>query len=494
MNAEWVERIGSRIPIRESAVALPQEPSSTNWCPVPLHTSSHTESPLHVSPQSPQASGPAEQSSSFGTTIFSVLAGAAGRDSVIRQKQLERFLLQYGGPLKAHLQRRFRLDESSVEDLLHDFLTEKILTEDSNKNLAEKYLQRNEQVGSLRFRSYLLSSLNNFVVDKSRKRQVTAQSMDVEDRSLTPADPEVVDDRFEVDWAGNLLLQTLRAMHEECQAARQSDIWEIFLGRIVRPTMFQLEAESYDSLVARTTVPDTKTATNRLQTGIRKFQRVLKHTIANYLPTTDEGELEETIEREISDFRNILIHTRVFDARLQELMREFAGDIQDAVTEPTQVADLFLLSEQEENLWPDNSDLEAVWRNVVSSTLGQLDREWQGQLLSGVKTERQQYERLEVASVWFSPQGGMVPLHMLKQLAKQQGQLELKHRRACLPRTALATIYLNSIAAALVYHNERISRDSDRNLQSRLDRALSFPWLDTASQELLRVCQQRLAR
>jgi len=139
----------------------------------------------------------------FNTTHWSVVLAAGGEDSSEAQAALERLCKAYRYPLYVHV-RRLGWRPEDAEDLTQQFLL---------RLIERKNLQRADP-GRGRFRSFLLTSLKNFLADEWDKRRAQKRGasqpvlswdgVDPEERyRLEPADALTPDQIYERRWAGS---------------------------------------------------------------------------------------------------------------------------------------------------------------------------------------------------------------------------------------------------------------------------------------------------
>jgi hypothetical protein len=174
-----------------------------------------------------------------------------------------------------------------AEDLLQEFIVKKIL----EYNLPAR---ADRQRG--RFRTLLLTSLDNFARSQwtDRRQNVSLG----EDHDICDNDP-APGDSFDVPWARQVLQESLRRMQAECRQNGRIDMWDIFEARIVAPALEGAPPVEYDQLIIRHKLQSPMQASNLLVSAKRSFERTLRAVISEY---ADEGE----IESEIADLRNIL--------------------------------------------------------------------------------------------------------------------------------------------------------------------------------------------
>jgi DNA-directed RNA polymerase specialized sigma24 family protein len=152
-----------------------------------------------------------------------------------------------------------------------------------------------------RFRSLLRAAVRNYVVSQHRKRHGrgarssagdSVRSVDQPAACSGELAPEAM---FDAQWAAALIgrvLQDVRRHYiEQCQESH----WEVFVGRVVRPMLFNEQPTSYDALVQRFDLSDASQASNMMITVKRKFARAMREEVRQtVLEATDvDDELRE---------------------------------------------------------------------------------------------------------------------------------------------------------------------------------------------------------
>jgi hypothetical protein len=101
--------------------------------------------------------------------------------------------------------------------------------------------------------------------------------------------------------------QALRGMREECETARRPDLWAVFEGRVLSPTLEGSEPVPYEQLVHQFGLQTPRQASNAVITAKRMFVRHLQMVIGQY------AEPDE-IKAEIDDLARILSRYGAADA------------------------------------------------------------------------------------------------------------------------------------------------------------------------------------
>jgi DNA-directed RNA polymerase specialized sigma24 family protein len=211
---------------------------------------------------------------------------------------LATLLCRYYPVLKSSLARQYRVTEEQAADWLQSFVLEKVLQRDL-------FSRANRNHG--KFRTFLLRSLNNFVIQQMRharanKRAPTEQMLsihDLEEMDLVGiASPQI--DSFDVAWAKGVLAETVQRMERYCQTSDQMIIWEVFQCRLLKPLFEEAEPVPYEEFIKKFGLQSPTQAMNLLITGKRIFGRFLHSVIGEYAV----GEKE--VEAEIQDLKAIL--------------------------------------------------------------------------------------------------------------------------------------------------------------------------------------------
>ena len=214
---------------------------------------------------------------------------------------LELLLRRYMKPMRAHIIHRKGLDLHSAEDLLQGFITRKVI----EKELISK-ADRNKG----KFRTFLLTALDHYIVSQYRHDNAAKRKPRGPEDSSVSAVAETADPakhpsaEFDVAWAREVIGRAIECFSEECRLIRRPDIWGVFEGRVLRPTIDSVEPTSYDELIEKYGFQSPAQASNAMITAKRMFARTLRQVVSEYTP---EG---EDIDAEIMDLKRILSNAR----------------------------------------------------------------------------------------------------------------------------------------------------------------------------------------
>lgn len=236
----------------------------------------------------------------FPVTQWSLVAraGLASVDS--RREALGVLLRRYQPALRAHLVVQKRVTPEAADDLLQGFICDKVV---------EQGLLAAADRGRGRFRNFLLTALDRYVIDHARfdaakKRSpgdtAFADLQRIETAAATPEPSEA----FAVAWAREVLAEAVRRMETECIGGNRPDLWAVFRCRVLEPTLTGAAPVPYADLIARFGFRSPTQASNVVITSKRMFERVLRQVVGEY------AEDESQIDREIQELRAVLECTR----------------------------------------------------------------------------------------------------------------------------------------------------------------------------------------
>jgi DNA-directed RNA polymerase specialized sigma24 family protein len=200
-------------------------------------------------------------------------------------------LAVYYPPLRRYLARRWGLAEDQADDLLQAFVSEKVL---------ERNLLAAADRTKGKFRTFLLTSLANYVIDQFRHTKRFPVPGGLEADACIQDDAASAQEAFERDWARRTVARALESMRAECHAKDRSDVWEVFRTRIVDPILNGWPEVPYEELVTRFGLKSPAAAFNLLVTGKRMFERHLRSVVGVYL--SDNSSIDE----ELADLRRVL--------------------------------------------------------------------------------------------------------------------------------------------------------------------------------------------
>jgi len=231
----------------------------------------------------PELSAVPANQARFATTHWSVVLEAKGGESPLAAEALEKLANIYWYPLYVYVRRKGH-GPHDAQDLTQEFFA---------RLLRGKLLQTVEQRKG-KFRSYLLTSLEHFLVkDWLRANRLkrgggqllfSLDEAEAENRyAFEPADPASPEKIYERRWAMTLLEQAMKRLETECQQQSKSAFFEHLKNLL---TCDAPEA-SYHELAAALGMSEgaVRTALHRLR---QRFGALLRDEIAQTVARPEE--------------------------------------------------------------------------------------------------------------------------------------------------------------------------------------------------------------
>lgn len=229
----------------------------------------------------------------FPNTRWTLVGRAGGTDNHAAPLAIAEIVGLYAPALRAHLRHLTRGDEHRAEDLLQGFLTEKVL---------EQRLIGYADPNRGRFRTFLLTALDRYVIDEHRRSR---------SQKRAPGDPLVDIDRisegiadratrsngptaFDLAWAREVVDEVVSTMRAECEQSNRRDLWEVFDVRYLKPATLDVAPEPHDSIARRLRLESAQQSGNLLTTAKRMFTRLFKSVVSRYAVTEEEMRDEVT--------------------------------------------------------------------------------------------------------------------------------------------------------------------------------------------------------
>lgn len=226
----------------------------------------------------------------FATTCWTVVVTAGQDASPAAQRAMESLYERYWPPLYFYLRRRGH-DESQAEDLVQGFFA----------HLLEKNGLQTLKPHKHKFRSFLLASLKNFVIDQWRLTQkgqrgkshriVSLEFEQAEARyCFEPADSLTADKLFDRTWAMSIIERSLEMIKNEYIDAGKGELFEHLKDHITLDPMTSSYRECADQLGMNEGA--VRVATHRLR---QRLRALIRSEIAETVATAEQ------LEQEIQD-------------------------------------------------------------------------------------------------------------------------------------------------------------------------------------------------
>jgi len=223
----------------------------------------------------------------FTTTHWSVVLGAGSADTSERASALERLCRTYHYPVYSYIRGRGN-SPHDTEDLTQGFFA-LLLKRDGFSGVMP---------GRVKFRSWLLTCVKNFLNDEHARQQALKRgggqallSLDAEEAeyryAIEPQHTETPERLFARRWAEALLKRVLDRLEQEFRAQGKGELLEQLRGLVVEGVSSRTHAEIAREL--STTEDAVKKAAQRLR---HKYQKILREEIGRTVTTNTEVEEE----------------------------------------------------------------------------------------------------------------------------------------------------------------------------------------------------------
>jgi RNA polymerase sigma-70 factor (ECF subfamily) len=238
------------------------------------------------------------QFETFLTTHWSLIEDIKSEEDKDRAL-IDLLLRRYWKPVYCYLRRK-GYENEPAKDLTQGFFHEIVL----NRHLLER---ADSEKG--RFRTLLLHTLNQYLIDEHRKenaqKHIPKEKLVPWDITDQPILPEMVDQldaeqSFNYVWKADLLERVLAEVKDRYIQRRMETHWYVFRDRLLEPSLEDCEAASFSQICQKYGIADETTASNMLKTVKRLFRSVLDKHVRQTVLTG------EAVEEELRDIFKFL--------------------------------------------------------------------------------------------------------------------------------------------------------------------------------------------
>jgi RNA polymerase sigma-70 factor (ECF subfamily) len=239
------------------------------------------------------------QDGDFHQTHWTQIVATRSLDTGHRRAALDHLIASYWKPIYCYLRRK-GYDNEKAKDLTQGFLHEVAL----GRGL---FSQADQAKG--KFRTFLLSALDRYVVSTHRAESALKRApaggmvplggpdgLDLPESAGTVT-PEQA---FTYAWASSLLDHVLATVKDGCVAGGQAVPWAVFHARVVQPALECREPPSLGELCAQYGIDSQAKASNMVITVKRRYQKVLREQVRQFVATDDD------VDAEIGEIMQIL--------------------------------------------------------------------------------------------------------------------------------------------------------------------------------------------
>ncbi|HZX92449.1 MAG TPA: sigma-70 family RNA polymerase sigma factor [Rudaea sp.] len=229
--------------------------------------------------------------SRFETTHWSTVLKAGGEGAEARTA-LEVLCQRYRAPVLSYLQRHGRSD-SDAQDLTQAFF----------ERLIRLRLHNRADPARGRFRSFLLTALENFVRDEhlratriKRGGATVTHSLDATDNTDGDAsDSDTPEADFDRQWAFSVLDGAVARLAAQCERNGKGDVFRALKAYVVEPA----DHDSYRELAA-----ELGSRPNTIAAAVQRLRQSLRNHIREELADTVESNHE--VDAELATLREAL--------------------------------------------------------------------------------------------------------------------------------------------------------------------------------------------
>jgi len=239
----------------------------------------------------------------FQTTRWSEIFRAKTDDRALRRMIVGKLMATYWKPVYCYLRRKGHANEAA-KDLTQGFFHEIVL--------GRGLIQQADKTRG-RFRTFLLTSLERYVVDVRRgemrrknrpaKGFVPLKSAEMAGLSAVKVG-DTPEQAFCYGWAADLLDQVLTEIKEEyCTTGRPAH-WEVFRSKVLAPIFERMEAPALAEICRKYEIDDESKASNMIITVKRRFRTVLRRYLREFVRSDSE------VEAEFKELQEVLSKSR----------------------------------------------------------------------------------------------------------------------------------------------------------------------------------------
>jgi DNA-directed RNA polymerase specialized sigma24 family protein len=242
------------------------------------------------------------ENESFQTTCWSEIHDAQLYKGSRRKEIINNLLTRYWKPVYCYLRHK-GYDNDSAKDLTQAFFQEIVL----GKDLVQ---QHDETKG--RFRTFLLTALNRYIVSAHRAETTTERrpkkgivSLESFDEASLPIPSEGMkpDEAFAYSWASLLLDEVLNEVEQECYREGKGTYWKVFRERVLKPIIEGTKPRPLAELCRQLGIRNETKASNMIVTLKRRFRAVMRNQLRCHVSSDEEA------NQEVCDLITILSKT-----------------------------------------------------------------------------------------------------------------------------------------------------------------------------------------
>jgi RNA polymerase sigma-70 factor (ECF subfamily) len=217
----------------------------------------------------------------FLTTQWTEIMSVRTSDRQRKQYIINKLISKYWKPVYCTIRRKGYCNEDA-KDLTQSFFEEIVL----NKELIKK---ADRTKG--RFRTFLLTALDHFIINANQKKNAKKRkpdrgfhSFEIQEELDMPSGHQQMsaEDMFNYTWACELLSEVFERLENECIKADKRMHWTVFQQKILSPIIDSKPSPSMSELCKKYDIKSPQKASNMIVTVKRMFCRLLESHLALY--------------------------------------------------------------------------------------------------------------------------------------------------------------------------------------------------------------------
>jgi len=228
----------------------------------------------------------------FKTTNWSEIRHAKTHNETQRRLIIDELTRKYWKPVYCYLRRKGHTNESA-KDLTQGFF---------HKIVLERQLVQKADQSKGRFRAFLLTALNRYLIDvhhqkTANKRSPTGKVFQLNGIDLSEIPIATLDvtpeQGFHYAFVSDLLDQVLSEVKDECYNTGRRIHWRVFHARLLAPILDNAPPLSLAEICAKYNIKSGTVASNMIVTVKRRLRKALERRLRQFVHS-DSG-----VEREL---------------------------------------------------------------------------------------------------------------------------------------------------------------------------------------------------
>ena len=233
----------------------------------------------------------------FQTTQWTEVVAAGAEADPEKHRAMSVLMQAYWKPVYWYIRRKGH-DVDTAKDLTQGFFETVFL----ERNLPGKAEPKRG-----RFRSFLLTSLEHYMISRHRaahrkkRRPDKLFSLDALDAPVAPdVSAETAEEMFHRQWARDVIGRVLDELEQECRNTSKDLHWAVFRERVLGPIVDNRSSRPLKELCRQLGIESETRASNMVVTVKRRFQAIMRQHVRHGVSSDSE------VDQEIADLIGIL--------------------------------------------------------------------------------------------------------------------------------------------------------------------------------------------